>query len=1069
MAKIGAMQPDRLRRFASGIGKRFVVPAVLSAGLLFFLMHGNRSSLAPAARAQETDVSPRPDPEGIAFFEQRIRPVLVERCYDCHASDQPKGGLRLDSRQGARQGGDSGPAVVAGDPDGSLLLRAIAYNGDFHDMPPDGRLPAQTIADFRRWIELGAPDPRTALVPAAKAPEVVVPDPAEHWAFKPVREHTPPQVKDESWPRDEIDRFVLARLDEAGLTPASDADPYTLLRRVYFDLTGLPPTPADTQAFVDDASDDAYERVVDRLLASPAFGDHWARHWLDLSCYADLGDVDGNIVIRDAWRYRDYVIDALNADRPLDQFILEQIAGDLLPADAIEQRRERIIATGFLAIGPWTLQNYIKGQLQADVVDHQIDKIGRTFLGMTLSCARCHDHKFDPVPTRDYYALAGIFHSTATIRHDGPGVWSAITRGQLPESPEEIQAREREAERHTATIAQLKEQQTALEQEREGLRAELARLRGESGTPATSANALTLENAIAANEDGATYHVTFDAAPTLWGTPGQGGLEHDGLRVEILRPDGTILASRVHRPGVWTATSDSQTFRSGAFTYTGDGTGQVTVRIAPAAVGEGRFGGAIDNLRISSDEFDILREDFSGYATVVPAGSQLHTGLRVHHSGAIPGWRGEGINHSHAVEVAPGDFAIQFYSGDRVAPESIPPQNEQQRTIHDRIVQIAAELGPIPGRIVTLEYNPPEPPHALAVSDVDSPADSPIYIRGNFQSHGAIVPRGFLTAVSAQGDSDDGDDFAISRHTSGRLELARWLVRPDHPLTPRVLANRIWRHLIGAGLVEGVDYFGIPGQAPSHPQLLDHLADRLIEDGWSLKRMIRSIVLSRTYRMASDHNPQAWSIDPDNRLLWRMNRRRLEAESIRDAMLAVSGRLDPGRGGPSLGLDIPGNVAGIGGNVNPPSWTGARFPDHVVNRRAIYLPLPRRMPDGPLEILSIFDFPHPSDITGARPQRTVATQALFLLNAPFVKDSARALALRLLSAEPTDDAARVRLLYLLTTGRPAAPAQIEQALSFIKGFDESAPADAASSDPREDAWTELSHALLASSSFLFRE
>ncbi|MCA8995080.1 MAG: DUF1549 domain-containing protein, partial [Planctomycetaceae bacterium] len=412
----------------------------------------------------------------IEFFEQQIAPLLKRRCYACHSheSGKAKGGLVLDSRQGWEKGGREGPAVFPGQPDKSLLMQAVRYEG--YEMPPDKKLPAEEIALLEKWIAMGAPDPRQA--------EAATIDPEKLWALQPITRPSVPDIANDNWAFDDLDAFIVQRLRAEGLQPADDADRYTLLRRVTFDLTGLPPTPAEIGAFLNDSSPHAYEHVVDRLLASPGFGDHWGRHWFDLSCYADLADIDGNVLIRDAWRYRDYVINSFNNDKPLDQFIQEQIAGDLLPFESEEQHREQIIATGYLAIGPWTLQNYIKKQLAADVVDHQIDRIGRTFLGQTLSCARCHDHKFDPIPTSDYYALAGIFHSTLTTSHSGPGVWSSINETRLPELNSSAEERE---QRRLQVV---------------NLRAELEKLQGELTTclldipEATDTNVLALENAI---------------------------------------------------------------------------------------------------------------------------------------------------------------------------------------------------------------------------------------------------------------------------------------------------------------------------------------------------------------------------------------------------------------------------------------------------------------------------------------------------------------------------------------------------------------------------------------------
>jgi len=833
-----------------------------------------------------------PDRKGIEFFEQRIRPVFVERCYKCHSSKSKalKGGLRLDSSVGTRKGGQSGAAVVPGNIKKSLLIDAISYTGEFYDMPPDGKLPEQIIADFRRWIEMGAPDPRRGKLPATASKQTGdLPVNSDFWSFRPPRQHSAPHVQNKAWPHHDLDRFVLAKLEQAGLQPTGDANRYTLLRRVTFDLTGLPPTPAEIQAFLDDTSAEAFEKVVDRLLKSPAFGDHWARHWFDLSCYADLADADGNVIIRDAWRYRDYVISAFNRDKPLNQFIREQIAGDLLPFDSAQQRREQIIATGFLAIGPWVLQNYIKGQMLADEVDHQIDKIGRVFLGMSVGCARCHDHKFDPIPTRDYYALAGIFHSTLTTRHDGPGVWSQIVKSRLPELPEEATEREQATTKYQETIQEIKQRQQELENAEQRLQSQRAALESKQQT----------------------------------------------------------------------------------------------------------------------------QED---------------------------------------------------HSVDQSSLQSTTDVVAERKRLDASLTEVKNELDQLAERLKFIEYSRPRPPEALAVRDVASPTDSPIYIRGNFRTLGEPVPRGFLTAFSTKPGP------TIPPGASGRRELAEWLINPDNPLTARVLVNRIWYHLFGHGLVRPVDYFGTQGKAPSHPELLDYLAVRLVQEDWSLKSMVRQLLLSRVYQMAGDHNPQAWNIDPHNRLLWRMNRRRLPAEAIRDAMLAVSGQLNASRGGPSLGLDIPNNVSGIGGNANPPTYTAAKVPDHVANRRTVYLPLMRRRPSKSLEILSVFDFPHPNDITGARNQTTVPTQALFLMNAPFVKEQARRTAERLCAERNIDETQRLTRLHLLALNRPLDDVQLQQALTFLEEYKRAcASLRNPPSQPGLEAWTQYCHALFASNEFLFRE
>ena len=977
---------------------------------------------------------------GTAFFEKEIAPVFERRCYDCHShkSGKAKGGLVLDSRSGWEAGGGSGSAIVPGKLDASLLIEAVRYENEDLQMPPKRKLPADEIELLEKWVAMGAPDPRNS-----KAPKT---DKAKLWALQPIRKYDPPAVSKPEWARDDSDRFILARLEKAGLEPAADADQYTLLRRVTFDLTGLPPTPDEIEAFIKDTSANAYQRVVVRLLESPAFGDHWARHWFDLSCYGDLADVQGNVLIRDAWRYRDYVIAAFNADKPLNQFVHEQIAGDLLPYDSIEQRRERIIATGYLAIGPWTLQNYIKGQLAADVVDHQIDRIGRTFLGQTISCARCHDHKFDPVPTADYYALAGIFHSTLTTSYDGPGVWSAITEIRLPDlnsSPEE-QARRKE------TLAKLRPRRQALEAELTTLALEIP--------GGSDVNVLTLEKAFTANEKGVRYEVDFQAGPSVWAGAGQGTTAADGLQIDLLREDGSVLAGFRHQPGPWSGKKDAQKLKPVRFSYTGDGSGGIRIRLASSTPGSSKFGGAIDDLTIRDGKKTVFSEDFDALVPGSVKGSQAHTRFTVLAKARVPGWIGGGINHSHAVDLGEGDYAIQFYGGAVSGLAKAKPVSEPEKKAYAKAMALEKQLGEVAAQIASQEEKD-APENALAVRDIDKPADGPIYRRGDFQSLGDIVPRGFLSAVPVTKRYD------IPENTSGRLQLAQWLTDPGNPLTSRVLVNRVWHHLFGQGLVRTVDYFGVHGETPSHPELLDFLARRLREeDQWSLKKTVRRMALSSAYRMASAHNATAASADPDNRLLWQMPRRRLTAESIRDTMLLASGQLDPGRGGPSLGLELKGNIKGAGGNVNPPNW-GGKTPDYVKQRRSIYLPLKRARPEGELEILSVFDFPHPNDITGARPNTTVATQALFLLNAPFVKQQAAQLAQRL-AKEETDENARVKRLYLLTLNRPAQADEIQTAQTFL---DQCSKDLAKTGNARQEAWTQLCHAVLGSNQFLFRE
>ena len=750
--------------------------------------------------------------EEIAFFEKQIAPILQRRCYECHShhSGKAKGGLVLDSRSGWAKGGSEGAAIVPGKPGASILMEAVRHEG--YEMPPDEKLPAREIALLEKWIAMGAPDPRESASPTI--------DPEKLWALKPIAKPTVPSVSDVTWAQDDLDAFILARLETTELRPARDADRYTLLRRVTFDLTGLPPTPEEVKAFVSDTSESAYEKVVDRLLDSPGFGDQWARHWFDLSCYADLADIQGDVLIRDAWRYRDYVIAALNSDKPLDRFIHEQIAGDLLPSDTTEQQREQIIATGYLAIGPWTLQNYIKKQLDADVVDHQIDRIGRTFLAQTISCARCHDHKFDPVPTADYYALAGIFHSTRTTSYDGPGVWSAITEVRL-----------RDLERSPDDQARRQDMLADLRFRQQTLRAELTSLL--SKIPGGSdANVLTLRKPIAANDKGKKYELSFDAGPSVWAGAAQRTSTADGLQIDLLREDGSALVGFRHDPGAWSGTKNAQKLKPVRFNYSGDGSGSVRIRVASATPGSSKFGGAIDDLVVAElakspgeqketrsegaepgtrDKADpsltrrvIFEDDFNHLQRGSIQGAQADTKLTVFAKAIVPGWTGDGLNHSHAVDLGNGDYAIQFYGGGAQGLAAAKPVTLAEKDAHARAVELDKQVKDVAAKIAQAEkLDAPE--YALAVRDIEEPTDSPIYRRGDFQNQGDVVPRGFLSAVSTS------TSHSVPHGTSGRLQLARWLTDPHNPLTSRVLVNRVWHHVFGKGLVRTVDYFGVHG------------------------------------------------------------------------------------------------------------------------------------------------------------------------------------------------------------------------------------------------------------------
>ena len=761
-----------------------------------------------AARGQE-------DPKGVEFFEQKIRPVLVARCYKCHSleADKVKGGFLIDSRDGLLKGGNSGPAIVPGHPERSLLVVAIRGTDDDMKMPPKGELlAAHEVADFEAWIRLGAPDPRrtdTRAVAARSALDLT--EARKFWSFRPIAETRDSGAS--------VDGFLRAKLEEKGLRPSAPADRPTLLRRATFDLTGLPPTPEELEAFLGDGSPDAFAAVVERLLASPRYGERWGRHWLDLVRYADTAGDSSDFPVPQAVRYRDWVIRAFNEDKPYDRFLREQIAGDLLPATSEAGRREQVVATGYLALAR---RFGIKPEsFQHLTIEDTLDNLGRTVLGLTLSCARCHDHKFDPIPTDDYYGLYGIFQST---RYPYPG--SETTKFQKDFPP----------------LAAPSEVETALRPHRERL----------------------------------------------------AELEAEEKRLE-----------------------------------------------------EGR------------------------------------------------------------------DAAL--------------PKAKKERD--------AFAMQPLP--IET----------AYAVSE-GAPRNASVHIKGDPDKPGAEAPRRFLQVLG-------GQTLPPGAGGSGRLELAGWIADPSNPLPARVMANRIWQHHFGRGLVATPSDFGKQGRPPSHPELLDFLARRFVERRWSIKSMHRLLMLSEAYRRASTG---ASAADPDNVLLSRFSRRRLSAEEIRDTLLVLSGDLDPGSGGPH---PFPPSPKWDYSQARPFTADYAAY-EH--KRRTVYWMTQRLRKR---TFMEIFDGPDPSSSTPARTASTTPLQALFGMNDPFAHERAHRFAARLIAARP-DDARRLELAYLLVFSRPPTSEERQEGESYLGDFrsklsERGVPPEAHS----QAAWASLCRVFLASNEFMF--
>jgi hypothetical protein len=756
------------------------------------------------------------------FFEVKVRPVLAGRCFKCHGGDKVSSGLRVDSRDALLKGGERGPALVPGQAERSLLLRALRHQDDGLKMPPNTRLPAQTVQDFATWISQGAVWPAKA-----GRPDLFVTQ--KHWAFRPVRAVQPP-LDPTRWSDNPVDRFIAARRQVAGLKPVREADKVTLLRRVTFDLVGLPPTPEEIGAFLADERPDAYERLVERLLASPHYGECWGRHWMDVVHYADTAGDNADYPVPEARLYRDWIINAFNADKPYDQFLREQLAGDILAKEGPREKyAEQVVATTFLGLS----RRYLTAPYESWhlTLEDTIDTVGRAFLGLTIRCARCHDHKFDPITKEDYYALYGIFASTK-------------------------------------------------------------------------------------------------------------------------------------------------------FPFAG------------------------------SEEFFSMkfpREHFVSLKPPAEATSLLEFRRK---------------------EMAWLQSLIALLNSWRL------PATDRTRLLYVRLEAL---------RRTNL---PPELPGAYGVSE-GKPIDVALHIAGNPDRPGPVVKRGVPTFLGGK------TPFVIAPGGSGRRELANWVASPDNPLTARVLVNRVWQWHFGKGLVVTPSNFGLRGEAPTHPELLDWLTAEFVRGGWSIKRLHRLIVLSKTYRLSSVDDPASTAKDPGNRWYWRCDRRRLDAESLRDAMLTASGRLDLRRPGPH---PFPPITAW--------AWTQhAPFKDvYPSDHRSVYL-MTQRLKRHPF--LALFDGPDTNVSTDARTSSTVPLQALFLLNNRWVHEQAEGLARRVLS-QVSDGAVRVNLAYELTWGRTPEHDEVQTALRYVEYYREGLARSGVAGEAREvQAWSSLARVLLAANEFIY--
>ncbi len=751
-------------------------------------------------------------PEQLEFFESKIRPVLAKNCYACHSAEAKTrmGGLSLDTKNGLLAGGGRGEAVVPGDVDESRIVQAIRYDSKLK-MPPMGQLPESVVADFEQWVAMGAPDPRESKVQVAES-TINLEQGRKYWAFQTPRRTAPPAVENLSWPRGAIDQFILSKIEVKGLAPVADADKAALLRRATIDLIGMAPSAPEIEAFLADDSPAAFRKVIDRLLDSNHFGERWGRHWLDLARYGETVGRTRNAPYPLAWRYRDYVIDSFNKDKPYDRFIAEQIAGDLLPYQDLEQRREQQVATGFLAMGAHDLNEPDAKQFSADVADEMINVTTRTFMGLTVGCARCHDHKFDPIPQADYYAMAGVFNST------------------------DLRAGVRRRPRFNAVFF-LKEKLVTLD-----------------GIPA--------------------YH------------------------------DNAEMGARL----------------------------------------------------------------------------------------------------------------------DELFEQAVQAEEDRNRDLTRKLAREMSGL-PMPENL------------AMGVAEAGKVVNTPLNIGGDPHELGPEVERGFVQVLY----SPEADLPKIPKEASGRLQLAQWLTRKDNPLTSRVFVNRAWHHLFGRGFVRTVDNFGAMGSQPTHPELLDYLALQFIDQGWSVKALIRQIMLSRTYQLSTEFNEANYDSEPDNTLLWRMSRRRMEVEALRDSILRISGELSRERPeAPAKHWDRNKLIRPGDKQIQP--WEATE------TYRSVYVPIVRNNVN---RFYRNFDFPDPAETHGARDVTTVAPQALFLMNSAFVASHASVAAERLL-AKSVSNEERVRQAFRQTLSRDPNPTELERALEYVEATEQNFASEARPAAPQAE-------------------
>lgn len=933
--------------------------------------------IVAATWAGAQEAATKPTAEATAFFEKEVRPILVEHCQSCHGEKKQEAGLRLDSAAAFQKGSDSGPVALAAQPADGLLWQAIHYAGDTK-MPPDGKLPAPALEALSNWLKLGAPWPAEENKPAASARPSIQEIAKTHWSLQPVRTPAIPERKQGEWGSGAIDALVLAKLKEAGLSPSLPEDRRTLLRRVTLDLHGLPPTFEEVQAFEKDDSPQAWEKVINRLLDSPRYGERWGRHWLDVARYADT---KGYVRLRDnpryvsGWTYRDYVIRAFNEDLPYDQFVMQQLAADQLPTAKTDPRT--LAAMGFLTLG----QRFLNSQ--HDILDDRIDVVTRGLLGLTVACARCHDHKFDPISIRDYYSLHGIFASSAEP-HIPPLI---ATTEELPR----YEAYKKELDRRLELLDQfMKGEQAKLQL---SFREKIGEYMLASYKEKVQANFVAVMFLIDAKKD--LNPVMIQRWARLFEKSRQ---KHH----PVLAPWNALAA--LNTEGA-TADGFSQHAEALIKQWSQSASSELPLNsVVVAALAQEPPKSKAD---VAKTYGKILKEaDAKWKARLAenPAATALDE----------PAW--ESLRQLLYGADAPPEVALsdveEFLFVDTTTQNQL---HEQQRLVEDWIA------------------SPEAAPHAHMLVDAAVPVTPRVFLRGNASNPGEVVARQFLEVLSQ-------DKPGAFQQGSGRLELAQAIASPTNPLTARVLVNRVWAEHFGQGLVRTPSDFGLRGEAPTHPELLDYLTEQFIKEGWSIKKLHRHILLSGTYQQQSADVALGMQKDPENRLLWRMNRRRLDWEAMRDSFLAASGSLDLSVGGPSV-------------QILTPPFSARRSVYGFIDRQ--HLP----------SVLRTFDFAAPDTSVPQRHHTTVPQQALFLMNGPFLKEQTQKLAALPEFASALDDGARVDRLYQRLFGR--LPSAEEKGIALKYLAEATADKGATPGANYFSPWQEYVQAILLTNEFLF--